>query len=56
MASARTRSRALLMREYLRRAALWAKEYGVEEQFVIRTPDGVVFVPRGGKFTPEGTA
>ncbi|MGW5663769.1 hypothetical protein ACWEWG_27390 [Streptomyces sp. NPDC003758] len=26
-----------------------------EVQFVIRTPDGVVFVPRGGRFTPEGT-
>ncbi|MEU1596295.1 hypothetical protein ABZ468_26400 [Streptomyces sp. NPDC005708] len=28
---------------------------GKNVQFVIRTPDGVVFVPRGGKFTPEGT-
>ncbi|MEU1596296.1 hypothetical protein ABZ468_26405 [Streptomyces sp. NPDC005708] len=34
VASARTRSRALLMREYLRRAALWAKEYGVEEEWL----------------------
>ncbi|GLF93603.1 hypothetical protein [Streptomyces yaizuensis] len=28
---------------------------GMEVQFVIRTPDGIVFVPVGGRFTPEGT-
>ncbi|MFI6723546.1 hypothetical protein [Streptomyces atratus] len=26
---------------------------GKDVQFVIRTPDGTIFVPRGGKFTPE---
>jgi len=33
VASAHTRSRALLMREYLRRAALWAQAYGAEEDW-----------------------
>nr|WP_237331042.1 hypothetical protein [Streptomyces mexicanus] len=33
LAVAHTRSRALLMREFLRRAAHWAKAYGAEEQW-----------------------
>ncbi|MGR6970495.1 hypothetical protein ACU639_12940 [Streptomyces cynarae] len=33
VASAHTRSRALLMREYLRRAALWAQAYEAEEEW-----------------------
>ncbi|GHF89233.1 hypothetical protein [Streptomyces thermodiastaticus] len=33
VANAHTRSRALLMREYLRRAALWAQAYGAEEDW-----------------------
>ncbi|MER7107132.1 hypothetical protein [Streptomyces sp. NPDC000229] len=28
---------------------------GKNVQFVIRTPDGIIFVPRDGKFMPEGT-
>ncbi|MEU0626654.1 hypothetical protein [Streptomyces sp. NPDC005989] len=33
MAGSHSRSRALLMREYMRRAALWAQAYGAEEQW-----------------------
>ncbi|MGR6970491.1 hypothetical protein ACU639_12915 [Streptomyces cynarae] len=33
VASVHTRSRAVLMREYLRRAALWAQAYEAEEEW-----------------------
>jgi hypothetical protein len=33
VSTAHTRSRALLMREYLRRAALWAEAYGAQEDW-----------------------
>ncbi|MEV8455337.1 hypothetical protein AB0467_26120 [Streptomyces sp. NPDC052095] len=46
-----SRSRALLMREYLRRAALWARAYGAEEQWPFF--DVTEFAAPGFRAAPE---
>ncbi|MCX5109218.1 hypothetical protein OOK13_11880 [Streptomyces sp. NBC_00378] len=51
MASSHSRSRALLMREYMRRAALWAQAYGAEEQWPFF--DVTEFVDPAFRLDPE---
>ncbi|MFE9098358.1 hypothetical protein [Streptomyces sp. NPDC007264] len=51
VATAHTRSRALLMREYLRRAAVWAQAYGAEEEWPFF--DVTEFVGSGFRLDPE---
>ncbi|MGW1193554.1 hypothetical protein [Streptomyces sp. NPDC002559] len=41
-AESRSRSRALLMREYMRRAALWARAYGAREEWPFFDITGVI--------------
>ncbi|MFJ2896717.1 hypothetical protein ACIO87_17755 [Streptomyces sp. NPDC087218] len=41
-ASSHSRSRALLMREYMRRAALWAQAYGAQEEWPFFDVTGVI--------------
>ncbi|MGQ7752280.1 hypothetical protein ACUN29_27970 [Streptomyces sp. WC2508] len=51
VANGHSRSRALLMREYLRRAALWAQAYGAEEEWPFF--DVTEFVDPAFRLDPE---